>query len=475
MFSNPNLPFTLFLHFTILITHQALSITTTQCHIDDENGLLAFKSGIIFDPSGMLNSWKPNTDCCKWDSVECSPDPNNKRVTGLYIYGRAPEGINILSGQISASLSRLKYLNSLLLKDLGNLTGPFPEFLFTLPNLSTISIPNSKLYGRIPKSIGNMTNLLTLDLSGNQFSGSMPSSLAKLARLRELYLSDNRLSGRVPLSFKRLKNLFVLNLSRNQFTGTIPDIFKEPMTILRFSNNKFTGKIPQSLLSVRAIVIDFGNNELTGEIPEFGWAFDWIRELNLSRNQFSGSVPEWYGTLSKISILDLSHNKLNGSFPEMNGVNTLDLSYNNFRFGSIPKWIGNTYMENLGMAKCGIKIKLNDWIPIANYKNIDLSENEITGNPLQLLNSKVSLEGFYASKNKLKFDMKHMKVGKNLKLLDLSNNMVFGIVPKAVSRLKELNVSYNHLCGKLPATKFLESAFLGNDCLCGAPLPPCKV
>lgn len=65
--------------------------------------------------------------------------------------------------------------------------------------------------------------------------------------------------------------------------------------------------------------------------------------------------------------------------------------------------------------------------------------------------------------------------GKNPKSLGLSNNMVSANVPKTISRLQELNLSHNYLCGPLPSTKFPSSPFLGNDCLCGAPLPPCKV
>ncbi|GAA0144343.1 hypothetical protein LIER_04818 [Lithospermum erythrorhizon] len=81
---------------------------------------------------------------------------------------------------------------------------------------------------------------------------------------------------------------------------------------------------------------------------------------------------------------------------------------------------------------------------------------------------------FYASGNKLKFDLESLKIGKTLKDLDISRNLVFGKLPKDVAGLRMLNVSHNHLCGQLPATKFTGSAFVGNDCLCGSPLPACK-
>nr|GMD66609.1 receptor-like protein 12 [Ipomoea batatas] len=55
-----------------------------------------------------------------------------------------------------------------------------------------------------------------------------------------------------------------------------------------------------------------------------------------------------------------------------------------------------------------------------------------------------------------------------------SHNVVFGKVPEAIAQLQKVNLSHNRLCGQLPPTNFSASAFAGNACLCGAPLPPCK-
>lgn len=108
------------------------------------------------------------------------------------------------------------------------------------------------------------------------------------------------------------------------------------------------------------------------------------------------------------------------------------------------------------------------------YDFIDLSENEITGSPARFLNQTEYLVEFKAAGNKLRFDMGKLTFAKTLTTLDISRNLVFGKVPAMVAGLKTLNVSHNHLCGKLPVTKFPASAFVGNDCLCGSPLSPCK-
>ncbi|CAI0556179.1 unnamed protein product [Linum tenue] len=61
-----------------------------------------------------------------------------------------------------------------------------------------------------------------------------------------------------------------------------------------------------------------------------------------------------------------------------------------------------------------------------------------------------------------------------MKDLELSRNSIFGGVPSSVSGLQSLDLSRNRLCGRLPATKFPASSFVGNNCLCGSPLLPCK-
>ncbi|KAK4859444.1 hypothetical protein QYF36_005641 [Acer negundo] len=274
------------LHFLFhsLLTLQFLKATSASCHVDDEAGLLGFKSGITQDPSGMLSSWKPGTDCCTWEGINC---------------------------------------------------------------------------------LVNNRALDTLDLSQNRFSGTVPKSFGNLTKI------------------------------------------------------------------------------------------------------------------SKIFNLDLSHNSLVDPFPVMNveGIESLDLSYNTFHLNQIPKWVtSSSIIYSLKLAKCGLKLKLDDWKPAETYSYdyIDLSENKISGSPVPLLNRTDYLVGFWVSGNMLKFNIESLRIVKRLKNLNLSRNLVFGKLPEAVSGLDKLNVSYNHLCGKIPAAKFPATAYVGNDCLCGSPLQPCK-
>ncbi|GAV69423.1 LRRNT_2 domain-containing protein/LRR_4 domain-containing protein/LRR_6 domain-containing protein/LRR_8 domain-containing protein [Cephalotus follicularis] len=468
----------LFFFFCILTD---LNVSSATCHVDDETGLLGFKSGITQDPSGMLSSWKPGTDCCTWAGINCLA---GNRVTSLGLTGQPGIPNSFLSGTISPSLSKVIYLDGIYLQNLKNISGQFPDLVFGLPNLKYVYIENNKLSGQIPGNIGQLVQLEALSLAGNRFTGPIPSSISALTQLTQLKLEGNLLNGTVPVGIGHLKNLTVLTLQSNQLSGPIPDFFSSfnNLRLLSLHYNKFYGKIPSSISSLapKLAYLELGHNELTGQIPRFLGNFKALDTLDLSWNRLSGVVPKEFANLTKIFNLDLSHNLITDPFPIMNvkGIESLDLSYNNLHLLEIPKWVTSSpIIYSLKLAKCGIKVNLHDWNPVESYfyDYIDLSDNEISGSPVRLLNRTDYLVGFWASGNKLRFNLESLRIVDTLKSLDLSHNLVFGKVPNAVSRLDEFNVSYNHLCGQIPITKFAATAFMGNDCLCGSPLAPCKV
>ncbi|CAA7045315.1 unnamed protein product [Microthlaspi erraticum] len=447
--------FLLFIFTAVTFLRCLTSTEAATCHPDDEAGLLAFKAGITRDPSGILSSWKKGTDCCPWNGITCLP---GGRVTRLLVEGSSVIAGSIFTGTISPSLAKLQHLTDVRFGNL-QIIGSFPQFLFQLPNLKAVYIRNTSLSGPLPVNIGGLSRLEYLILDGNQFTGPIPSSLSSLT------------------------NLYQLSLANNRFSGTIPNMFKS-MTKLQYillTNNKFSGELPPSIASLARTLLwlQVGQNNLSGTIPDYLSRCKVLSTLYLFRNRFSGVVPKSLARLTKLTDLDLSHNLLTGPFPflKVKDMRSLDLSYNKFQLKEIPKWVTSSeLMYSLKLAKCGIKMRLDDWkaVSIFGYSYIDLSENEITGSPARLLNQANQLFAFKASGNKLRFNMGELRFDKSLGILDLSRNLVFGKVPTGVDTLEELNLSHNHLCGKLPTTKFPASAFAGNDCLCGSPLSPCK-
>ncbi|PIA29856.1 hypothetical protein AQUCO_05800140v1 [Aquilegia coerulea] len=454
-----------------------------KCHVDDETALLAFKSGITQDPTGMLSSWIPATDCCTWSGIECLD--SNKRVSSLSLFGESDPNF-FVTGTISPSLSKLRYLQGLYLQHLRNLTGTFPTFIFNLPDLNQLYLDNNKLSGPLPLDIGQKLHpqqFVGLSLSENRFTGSIPSSISQLVHLRDLDLGSNLFSGPIPSGIQQMKNLVFLNLEKNQLSGKIPNFFTSFTSLreLDLSHNKLSGEIPPtiSFLAPRLELLNLGHNLLAGNIPNYLGNFQTLDRLDLSSNQLTGVVPTTFKNLTDILYLELGHNHLVDPFPEMNvkKIEGLDLSYNKFNLGTIPKWVeSSALIYSLKLAGCGLKFRLEDFKPREKYfyDYIDLSDNQISGTPVGLMNETTLLKGFWASGNQLRFNLSDLRLPNGLKTLVLARNQIFGKVPQNISRLEKVDLSHNHLCGPIPATKFAVKAFLGNDCLCGSPLPPCK-
>ncbi|GAB4845079.1 hypothetical protein Ancab_038485 [Ancistrocladus abbreviatus] len=83
-------------------------------------------------PSGLLQSWKPRTDCRAWEGISCQPD-NGTRVNSISPY-RQPDKPN---GYLSV---------------------------------------NNKLSGQLSANIGNLTQLQAIGLAGNKFTSIIPKS-----------------------------------------------------------------------------------------------------------------------------------------------------------------------------------------------------------------------------------------------------------------------------------------------------------
>ncbi|KAF5183115.1 Leucine-rich repeat receptor-like protein kinase pxc2 [Thalictrum thalictroides] len=283
-----------FLALTLLCFSFSAYTCFANCHIDDETGLLAFKAGITQDPSGKLSSWIPGTDCCTWSGIWCLA--KDKRVSSLSLYEEGDPEFT-LSGTISPSLTKVRYLQGLLLQNLRNLTGTFPTFIYDLPDLNGLSLDNNKLTGPLPSDIGQKLyrRLVTFTLSGNKFTGTIPSSISQLVHLRDLDLGSNHFSGPIPNGIDNMKNLLFLNLDNNQLSGKIPNFFT-PLTFLRgldLSHNKLSGEIPPSIsfLAPRLERLNLGHNLLTGKIPNYLSNFQNLNKLDLSYNHLCGPIP----------------------------------------------------------------------------------------------------------------------------------------------------------------------------------------
>ena len=258
-------------------------------------------------------------------------------------------------------------------------------------------------------------NSLTI-FSGN-ISGQIPDAVGDLPFLEILVFHKlSNLTGRIPPAISKLKNLKVVDLSWTDLSGPVPAFFKElkNLQVLDLSFNKLSGPIP-ACLSI---------------LPK-------LDTLHLDRNRLTGPIPESFGKFAGIApSLYLSHNQLSGKIPS---------SFRGF-----------------------------------NPSSIDLSRNKLEGDLSVFFNAKKTTQIADFSRNLFQFDLSGVEFPKSLTALDLSHNKITGGLPKVMTSLNlySLNVSYNHLCGKIPAggklQSFADDAYFHNQCLCGAPLRRCK-
>lgn len=129
---------------------------------------------------------------------------------------------------------------------------------------------------------------------------------------------------------------------------------------------------------------------------------------------------------------------------------------------------------------------LSGSIPIefaaVDFLQIDLSHNALTGDASMFFGRTKKLGSIDLSHNALSFDLSSVEFPEEMQAMDVSHNAIRGGIPAQVANVTNLgwlrfNVSYNKLCGQVPAAlaRLDVYNFQHNKCLCGAPLPnPCK-
>ncbi|KAG2708726.1 hypothetical protein I3760_05G206300 [Carya illinoinensis] len=250
--------------------------------------------------------------------------------------------------------------------------------------------------------------------------------------------------------------------------------------LLHLSNNGFIGKIPTSLQNCsQLIIIDLGANNFSGMVPP--WIGDSLPNLvilGLRSNQFVGSLPLNLCHLQHIQILDLSLNKIRGAIPEciynLTAMSTTmdTMSGAMFRYNT-----SISYMDYASLVWKGREFMFQSSLGL--LKIIDLSNNKLHGVIPEGITNLTELVALNLSRNNL-FGFITPKIGllRNLQSLDLSRNQLYGEIPMSISILSflsQLDLSANNLSGKIPTgtqiQSFDASAFSENPKLCGSPLP----
>ncbi|CAL5343996.1 unnamed protein product [Camellia sinensis] len=285
------------------------------------------------------------------------------------------------------------------------------------------------LSGNLPHCLGELSNLCILKFSSNKLSGVIPNSIGHLTTLRGLHLNNNSLYGELPSALRNCRSLANLNLGENGFNGNIPRWIGElkDLAILRLHKNMFTGSIPSQLC----------------QLPQ-------LQIMDLAVNNLKGTIPRCFGNL-------------NGMILNENGI-----QYN----------LGGWLFESTRQVLKGNELEYTT--ALLYVVNMDLSRNNLIGMIPEELTLLSGLLGLNLSHNNLTGSIpKNISGLKSMESLDFSNNQLLGTIPESLSALNflsYLNLSYNNFSGHIPTGNQLQtlvdpSIYIGNDELCGAPLP----
>ncbi|CAI9093630.1 OLC1v1029179C1 [Oldenlandia corymbosa var. corymbosa] len=401
---------------------------------------------------------------------------------------------NNFSGSVTTLFgTKLQYLD-LSHNDFG---GIIPSSISNLSNLEVLSLQLNSLTGNIPEEIGNIQTLTVLDLQGNYHVGSIPYSIFNISTLEVLALSQNNLTGNLPVDICRnLPNLNGIYLAYNQINGPIPPSLSHcsQLQILGLAYNNFSGTIPKELGNLEMLqYMHLGNNNLQGVIPrEIGNLYN-LNQIHLTNNRISGSIPKELGNLTELTWLGLAQNffitgvipeeicnlhkleyfyvgvnDLSGAIPigifNLSTLKAISLGANHLT-GYLPSTIGHQ-MPNLESLILDTNNVIGV-IPISigncsRLTILSLDGNQFTGSIPNSLGNLELLERLSLGANHLSSNTRSLELDfitsltkcKYLKLLDLGENDLNGILPNSIGNLStylyEFGASMSNIKGPIP-------------------------
>jgi len=259
-----------------------------------------------------------------------------------------------------AGLSSLQTLNLSGNAAMAAPDGTFPDVLYDLPSLRTLSIRNANLR-RLPSRFDELP-ITQLDLGGNNFSdvsrlrdvidtllncpslktllltlcsiAELPSNVDELMTVENLYLSNNPLLpsdcevlGGMPL----LRNLYLNSCNLTDIPATLVNL--QTLEGLYLSNNNLSG-VPTTIRDIPALKTLYLVNNGIGDLPSwFGTGnMTSLETLFLDNNQLV-VLPENFGGLVNLKYLSIPNNQLTGVWPSnfaaLENIETFHLPNNN--------------------------------------------------------------------------------------------------------------------------------------------------
>ncbi|KAG6496944.1 hypothetical protein ZIOFF_044824 [Zingiber officinale] len=252
-----------------------------------------------------------------------------------------------------------------------------------------------------------------VDLNGGDIAGYLPAELGLLNDTALFHINSNRFCGVIPESFSQLKILHEFDVSNNRFVGPFPKV------VLQLSSLRY---------------LDLRFNDFEGALPPELFDKD-LDAIFLNDNRFTSGIPENFGN-SKASVVVLANNQLGGCIPRS--------------IGNMGATLNELVILDNGLTGC-LPLEMG---LLGNATVVDVSRNSLTG----VLTAK-SFEGM-----------------SKLKQLEVSHNILTGVVPAGLCKLPDLasfGFAYNFFKGEaeecVPSTKSRVAYNDSSNCLSGRP------
>ncbi|XP_031248990.1 receptor-like protein EIX2 [Pistacia vera] len=406
-------------------------------------------------------------------------------LAGIGFEGPIPDGLQNLTSLTHLDLSR------------NHFSSPIPNWLYKFSHLESLSLSRNSLEGVISSDIGNLTSLQMLDLSSNALQGSIPKSLGRLCNLRWISLSFVKLNQTISeildiFSGCVSHRLEFLDLAQTQLYGQLTyqlGLFKNLKTLDLCCGN-ISGPIPYSLGELSKLTfLDLSFNNLSGPIPFSIGELSSLKTLQLSSNELNGSIPSSLGKLLSLRTLQLSSNELNGSLSEIHFVKLSSLtlfnaSGNSLELNVSPNWVPPFQLEELYLASWHLGPQFPSWLLSQKYLAfLDISNSGIRDTiPSSFWNSSSRFQYLNLSYNQIYGTIPELTEAILISSLDLSSNNLSGSLPLVSSNMVTLDLSKNSfsgeigdfLCHEMNESKNLQILNLEDNSLFGE-LPNCWI
>ncbi|XP_061956817.1 receptor-like protein EIX2 isoform X1 [Populus nigra] len=317
------------------------------------------------------------------------------------------------------------------------LIGKVSDSLLELQYLNYLDLSLNNFDESMMDFIGSLTSLRYLNLSYNFFTVTIPCQLGNLSRLQSLDLSYSfdasveNLDWLSHLSSLERLDLSGSNLSKvNDWLQVITNLPR--LKELRLNQCSLPDIIPSPLSFANSskflAVLHLSNNNLSSAI--YPWLYNFSKslvDLDLSGNQLKGSIPDAFRNMSALTNLVLSGNQLEGGIPrslgEMCSLHVLDLCHNH-----ISEDLSDLVQNLYGRTESSLEI-------------LRLCQNQLHG-------SLPDIARF-----------------SSLRELDISYNLLNGRIPESIgflSKLEHFDVSFNSFQGVVSGEHFSNLSKLQN-------------